>query len=150
MPEEGGWGLVDAETMEPVDPVSLVTDEKIEMTDWEIQDMAVQVVRDHLEKRDYELMSWQSNPDVDPSIWFVGESREPEWVVVRAARYPECQISRPANWQAIASGCAHISRIGYFASVTIVSADQRFASENEPAVPLWRGYGMHVRFTGLE
>jgi hypothetical protein len=28
-------------------------------------------------------MSWQGNPSVDPSIWFVGDSG-PEWVVVRA------------------------------------------------------------------
>ncbi len=150
VPEESGWGLVDAETMEPVDPTALVTDEKIEMTSWEIRDVGVQVVRDHLEKQGYKLMSWQSNPDVDPAIWFVGDSRGPEWVVVRAATYPERQILRPANWQEIVYGCAHISRIGYFASVTIASAEQRFASENEPAVPLWRGYGMHVRFTGLE
>jgi hypothetical protein len=58
----------------PVDPRALVTDERIEMTDWELHDMAVQVVREHLQQQGFELMSWQGNPEVDPSIWFIGKS----------------------------------------------------------------------------
>ena len=145
-----GWGLIDATTKKPIDPVSLVTDEQIPMTSWELQDMAVQVVRGHLEEQGYQLMSWQGNPEVDPAIWFVGDSRGPEWVVVRAIRYPEKRASRPQNWDDIVSRCARLSRIGHFASVAIVSTEQPFDSENEQAVPLWRGHAMHVRFTGLE
>jgi hypothetical protein len=145
-----GWGLLDAVTGMPIDPVSLVTDEKIEMTPWEVHDMAVQVVRDHLGGEGFELMSWQGNPEVDPSIWFVGKTTKPEWVVVRSARYPSNSAERPANWAAIARSCARMSTTGHFASVAIVSADQPFRSSDEAAVPLWRGYGMHVRFTGLE
>jgi hypothetical protein len=134
----------------PVEPLELVSDEKIEMTDWEVQDMAVQVVRNNLIEQGYQLMSWQSNPDVDPSIWFVGESKAPEWVVVRAVSYPEKQARQPDNWESIAAQCARLSKIGHFASVALVSADQPFESDDEDAVPLWRGYGMYVRFTGLE
>ena len=112
-----GWGLVDAKTGKPVNPVELVTDEKMEMTQWELQDFAVQVVGDQLEKEAHQLMSWQGNPDVDPAIWFVGDSKKPEWVVVRAARYPEKDAVRPVNWNAIAAGCANMSQIGHFASV---------------------------------
>ena len=101
-----GWGLVDASTGVLIDPLDLVSDEKIEMTDWEVHDMAVQVVRNSLKEQGYQLMSWQSNPDVDPAIWFVGESDRPEWVVVRGVRYPEKQASRPDNWESIAAGCA--------------------------------------------
>jgi hypothetical protein len=46
-------------------------------------------------------MSWQGNLHVDPSIWFVGEYG-PEWVVVRAARYPVLKANPPANWPRIA------------------------------------------------
>lgn len=145
-----GWGLKDALTGAPVDPLELVSDEKIEMTDWELQDMAVQVVRDTLKEQGYQLMSWQSNPDVDPAIWFVGESSAPEWVVVRAVRYPEKQARQPDNWEAIAAQCARLSTTGHFASVALVSADQPFESDDEDTVPLWRGYGMYVRFMGLE
>jgi len=151
LPTESGWGLIDAKTRLPVNPFALVTDEKIEMTDWELHDMAVQVVRDDLQNKKYELMTWQSNPGVDPSLWFVGDSGGPEWIVVRAVQYPLNKAQRPANWQNIANECAQrLSGIGHFASVAIVSAEQPFMSSNEPVVPLWRGYAMNVSFTGLE
>ena len=47
-PTEPGWGLLDARTRQAVTPPALISDEKIVMTDWELQDLAVQVVRDHL------------------------------------------------------------------------------------------------------
>ncbi len=145
-----GWGLLNAETRKPINPVSLVTEEKIEMTPWEVHDMAVQVVRDYLQKEGFELMSWQGNPEVDPSIWFVGKTRRPEWVVVRSAKFPASNADRPTNWAAIADGCARLSTTGHFASVAVVSVNQAFASSEEAPVPLWRGHGMHVRFDGLE
>jgi hypothetical protein len=145
-----GWGLLDADTSRPINPVTLITDQKIEMSPWEVHDMAVQVVRDYLQQQRCELMSWQGNPAVDPSIWFIGNTKRPEWVVVRSAKFPENSANRPANWQAIAVGCSKMSATGHFASVAVVSVDQPFRSGDEQPVPLWRGYGMHVRFTGLE
>jgi len=145
-----GWGLLDAVTRKSIDPVSMVTEERIAMSPWEIHDMAVQVVRDYIKSESFELMSWQGNPQVDPAIWFIGNTKRPEWVVVRSATFPASSADRPLNWSAIAAGCARMSKVGHFASVAIVSADQPFASMNEVPVPLWRGYGMHVRFTGLE
>lgn len=150
VPEKSGWGLIDAANKALIDPFELVTDEKIEMSSWELHDMAVQIVRDYLKNESYKLMSWQSNPDIDPAIWFVGDSKGPEWVVVRAIRYPTNKAQRPEKWHAIAHQCSHMSKIGHFASVAIVSTEQKFESDNEPAVPLWRGHAMHVRFTGLE
>jgi hypothetical protein len=150
VPVEPGWGLLNAETGKPINPVDMINDEKIEMTPWELQDMAVQVVRDHLEEQGFHLMSWQGNPEVDPAIWFVGKSKGPEWVVVRVCKYPDNQAARPANWQSIAAGCERMSRVGHFASVAVASMEQPFASDDEDPVPLWRGHGMHVRFTGLE
>jgi len=144
-----GWGLLDAETRRTVDPVALITEEKIEMTRWELHDMAVQVVRDHLEEQGLQLMSWQGNPEVDPSIWFVGEANRPEWVVVRAVQYPDNIAERPSGWSRIAESCARMSTTGHFASVAVGSVNQPFQSSDEAPVPLWRGHGMHVRFTGL-
>lgn len=149
-PEEGGWGLIDAKNRKPIDLASLVTDAKIEMTDWETHDLAIQIVRDYIENQGSQLMSWQSDPKVDPAIWFVGKSNKPEWVVVRAVRYPETKAARPRNWDAISVSCLRMSRVGHFASVAIANDDQPFASDGEPAVPLWRGHGLHIMFSGLE
>jgi hypothetical protein len=147
--DHAGWGLIDARTGLPVDPAVLVTDEKIKMTDWEVHDFAVEVVRNQLVKEGWTLMSWQGNPCVDPSIWFIGESKVPEWVVVRAVRYPLGEAQRPRNWAEIAAGCARMSRIGHFASVAFASAEQPFENDEERPVPLWRGHGVHVNYPGL-
>jgi hypothetical protein len=145
-----GWGLLDIATAEPVDPVALVTDEKIEMTPWEIQDMAVQVVRGYLDEKGFQLMSWQSNPGVNPSIWFVGQSQKPEWVVVRPARFPTLRAERPGNWAEIAASCTHLGTTGHFASVEIASGSQPRQSADETPLPLWRGHALNVEFAGLE
>ncbi len=148
--EESGWGLSDLRTGRVVDPVLLISDELIEMTDWELQDFGVQVVRSYLEKQGRTLMSWQGNPTVNPSIWFIGDDG-PEWVVVRVARYPKMSVEPPENWSAIAESCARLGKLGHFASVGVASMDDPFdPSGAAPATPLWRGHGMLVRFLGLE
>ena len=45
-------------------------------------------------------MSLSDNPAVNPSLWFVGDAG-PEWVVIRAARFPEREAPRPANFATI-------------------------------------------------
>jgi hypothetical protein len=148
--EAGGWGLVDARTGKVADPIALITEERIEMTDWEVQDFAVQVVRGDLEKAGRKLMSWQGNPAVDPSIWFIGDSG-PEWVVVRSVRYPKTKAHPPANWQEIAARCADVGKVGHFASVSAASVNDTFnPADQMPPEPLWRGHRMLVRFEGLE
>ena len=95
------------------------------MTDWELQDLAVQVVRDQLAQEGRELMSWNGNPGVNPSLWFVGDDG-PEWVVVRAVRYPESEARLPGN---IAELRAHFNKLehpGHFASVGVASVDDPF------------------------
>ena len=149
-PEFPGWGLIDVDTGQSIDPVALISDEKIEMSDWEVHDFAVQVVRDYIvEKLKRELMSSQGNPEVDPSIWFVGEDG-PEWVVVRAVKYPETEAALPKNIADIAANCARLSNTGHFASVAVVNSEDPFdPSGKVPPRPLWRGHGIFVRFEGL-
>lgn len=146
-----GWGLVDAETEQPTNPVALVSDEKIVMTDWELQDFAIQVVRNDLKKNGKETLSWQSNPGVDPSIWFVGETG-PEWIVVRAAKYPVREVPPPSNVQEIAERCASFGSVGHFAVVSVASSNDAFdpresASTYHP--PLIRGEAIYASYKGL-
>ena len=130
-----------------VDPHNLVTGEKVAMTAWEIQDMAVQTVCGELEKAGVKVTSWQGNPEVDPSIWFMGSSGNPEWVVVRSALYPNSRGVRPRNWEEISLNCRRMR--GHFASVALANAEQDF-SDIRNALALWRGYPMHAAFNGLE
>ncbi len=144
VPVYPGWGLVDLTTGRLINPAVLITDDEIEMTDWELQDFAVQVVRSELEDNGRKLMSWQSNPEVNPAIWFVGDSG-PEWVVVRAVRYPEDEAAVPDNIHEIAEHCSHMSRVGHFVSVGVVCMDGFQTGEDK----LLRGYRLMPIFSGL-
>lgn len=143
-PDRPGWGLIDVRDGKSIDPSRLVNEELVAMTDWELLDFAVQVVRNDLQGRGYEIMSSNSNPQVDPNIWFVADRAQgPEWAVVRAARYPNLRAQPPANLGAIAKNVARLGQRGHFASVS-------FASSDDPNGGLWRGYGAEVTFEGLE
>lgn len=148
--EHTGWGLIDARTGNTVDPFALVTDEQIEMSDWELQDFAVQVVRKDLEKQGYEIMSWQSNPQVNPSIWFIGDSKAPEWVVVSFSRKSRKPAPQPKSWESISQGCSHLSKIGHFAPVYPASTDDPFDPICGTWMPLYRGHAMVTNYKGLE
>lgn len=151
-PAAPGWGLVELSSGRPVDPPALATDEPVEMTDWELQDYGVQVVREHLKEAGRALMSWQSNPDVDPSLWFVGD-RSPEWVVVRVARMApddddeadDPPPAPPARIHEIARRCAPYERRGHFAAVRVMCPDTMLRGGQ-----LLRGRMLVPAFEGLE
>ncbi len=136
-----GWGLIHAESGEVVTPPALVSDALVEMTAWELHDFAIQTVSGYLEQQGKRVFSKQSSLEIDPSIWFEDEDG-PSFVVVREARYPEQEAPHPANVAAIKGSCARMSKSGYFASVAVANSD-------DLDLPLYRGYGMYVKFTGL-
>lgn len=147
-----GWGLIHPATQDSINPISLITDKLIEMTDWELQDFAVQVVKQKIEKDGYELMSFCTDPEVNPSLWFVGASGRPEWVVVKSARYPVKRASRPSNMREIAASVGQAGA-GHFASVVVVNSEDSFdpmAAETGNFTPLFRGAQLIVNFSGLE
>ncbi len=147
-----GWGLIDAYTQKLLNPVALISEEQIEMTDWELQDFAVQIVRNDLESSGKQLMSWQSNPGVNPSIWFVGDNG-PEWVLVRAARWPERDVPVPFDIDQIAAECAPTGKTGHFAVVCAANAKDPFdpqAKSSGNYLPLVRGEGLEVNYRGLK
>lgn len=141
-PTKSGWGLIDLRSGDAIDPTWLVSDELVEVTDWELLDFAVQVVKQWLRDQGFEIMSSHSNPDVNPNIWFVSD-KGPEWVMVKALRYPEKADAAPENWKVVADECGHLSRLGNFASVS-------FALDKDRSQPIWRGHAADVQFNGIE
>ena len=146
-PAVAGWGLVELASGTPIEPFNFVTAERIEMTDWEVHDFAVQVVRDKLTESGRKFMSWSGAPRINPSIWFVGCDGS-EWIVVKAVRYPNSLPAMPDNWSEIAEHCKQNSQTGHFAAISIASADDSFDTSTE-RTPLWRGFQMTVRYPGL-
>jgi len=138
----GDWGIIDPETNKQIIPENFITDEFVEMTDWEVQDVAVTIIKNKIEESGKKLMSWQSNPQIHPSIWFVGDNG-PEYVVVSSARYPEVALP-PKNIDDIKKSNSRMSDVGYFSSVVLASSDDPFdpeAKDNGNFLPLIRGEG---------
>jgi len=153
-PALSGWGLIDARTGKPVNPADVVTGELIEMSDWELHDFAVQVVRNSLgEQEGINTTSYCSNPGIDPSIWFLdSETGEEGYVVVRSARYPNLEAAPPEDPESIIEHCAFRTRNAFFASVGAANNEDPFdpdALANGNFLPLYRGGGMVVRYQGL-
>ena len=119
------------------------------MTNWELLDFAVQIVRNHIaDKLGRDIMSSQSNPDVHPSIWFVGDEG-PEWVAVQMATFASSEFFPSCDLRAVANSCADRSSAGHVARVGLCHADQEF-EDNSVALPMLRGHGAMIRFNGLE
>ncbi|MBH9553978.1 hypothetical protein [Inhella gelatinilytica] len=149
-PVDPGWGLRNATTGALVDPVALVSDESTPMSAWEMHHLAVQVVEENLIADGYSEVSMQPNPRVSPSIWFVGDSGELEWVVVRCTHDLRADPVRPHDWDAIAEACAAKSEVGHFAWVVVQeSAPDRPGIEAGLSRPR-RGHELSVIYSGFE
>ena len=95
-----GWGLTDLTGETALNPVDLITDEPIEMTDWEIHDAGIQVVRDHLKQNGWEINSWQSDLEVDPSIAAMKDGQLYAFVVRNSNKGNEIG-QRPSDYKEI-------------------------------------------------
>lgn len=147
-----GWSLLDAISGKPVDPPSLVTDEEIELTDWEVADFAVQLVAHRLAEEGRCITSAVGHPDVYPHIW-INANNTLEWVIVGAARHPATYPSLTADMKNVARHLASKGfKTGYFASVVLASIDDPFdpaAASNGNYRPLNRGVAAVARYSGL-
>jgi len=137
------WGLEDAITGKPVIPPALITDQEIEITDNELHDFAILVVKNLLIKEGKTIISSQNDPKINPSIFFDDEKGKTSWVIVSADRYPRT-ATRPDDIEEIAQYRQLVKYSGYFASVSVVSAD------NPKLGRLLRGEGYNVKYQGLE
>jgi len=151
-PDVSDWGLLHAETGKAINPLELVSDELIEISDWELHDLAIQVVKQSLKKEGKNVFSVQSSLVIDPSIWFE-QSGQAYWVVVRAARFPRPEPQIPSNIDDIKDNCSHMGKVGYFASVSAGNSEDPFdpkAKESKKPLPLYRGHPMFIKYEGLK
>ena len=150
IPAEKGWGLVSLKDRTPVNPPDLVTDEKIEMTDWELHDFAVQVVRQNLIESGESVTGWNSNPELQPSIWLGGDTGL-QWIVVQAVRYPE-EAKIPDNIREIEAAYKSKGARGNFAYVSFANENQQRETplkEGEKPLPIYRGEKVFISYSGL-
>jgi len=141
-PTLGGCGLVDAHSGKPIEPDTLVTDEPVPMSSWELHDFAIQVVRQSLEKEGKQILSWSSDPDVNPSLWFQ-KGNQRAWVVVRGYKYPALSAEKPENLSHMKDELMRRGYPGYYAEVGFANADNIHKA-------IMRGDGCIPKYTGLQ
>ena len=150
MPANKGWGLISAKDGSAINPPDLVTDEKIELSDWELHDFAVQAARMHLTKEGEQVLAANSKPELQPSIWLGGEQGS-QWVVVQAVRWPE-EAKIPANIKEIEARYKDKNTRGNFAYVLFANEKQDINTplkEGEKPLPIYRGDKVYISWSGL-
>ena len=140
-PISKGWNLYHAVTEELLDIKNIVSDLPIAMSEWEMHDFAIQIVRDYIVNQlHFPVLSYQNILGIDPQLWFEDENKNKKFVVVRYTKYPENRAIKPENIRAIKNNCSGYD--GYFASVA-------FHGEKVPDI-LYRGDKAYLVFEGLE
>jgi hypothetical protein len=143
LPTVPGWGLLDAKTRQPVNPKNLVTTDLIELTDWELHDMAVHGVVLSLGGK--KLHSYTNHPGISPSIWYEGESGR-EWIIVRYAKYPELDAPPPGNWEHICESCLERGCGNGFFAVVVFAEKNPFTGLPSENKSLYREGNILIRF----
>jgi hypothetical protein len=133
------WNLYDVEGNELVDPFELATEDPMEMSDWENRNFSIQVVRNHIEEKGHEVLSFCDLPEVNPQIWFRDSEEKISWVIVQYST--EKDVPKAESWKDFEQTSEQLLPFdGYFAGVQISS---------EKAT-LLRGEGMFINFKGLK
>ena len=137
-----GWNLFDARTNEPIIPERLGTDDLVEMSEWELNDFAIQIVRDYItDNLKLKILSYQNIVGIDPQLWFMDDNRKKHYVIVRYTMYPNKDAKMPNNIAGIQNKCKGYD--GFFASVAFCS------NETNPSI-LYRGEEAFISFEGLK
>lgn len=77
------WGLVNAETLEPVDPNNMKKYKNKPMTDWEKRIFCINFVCERLaEDNDCRILDVDDRANAEPNIWFHNASGELCWVKI--------------------------------------------------------------------
>lgn len=143
MPLEQGWNLYDVRTSQKINPLNMASDEKIRMSEWELSNFAIQIVKDYMKKEGNEIISFCDLTDINPQIWFKNKEGEIGWVIAKHIKNDSDLDYR--KWVGLEEKSPFLKQFdGYFASVQFYSVNTNSRSD------LYRGDGMYVRYIGLE
>lgn len=143
IPAEKGWNLIDARTNDKISPQLLATEELTKMSNWELNNFAIQIVRKDIENEGNAILSFCDLLEINPQIWFEDKLGNMNWVVVRHITSKSDLNYR--EWVGLEKNNPQlIPYDGFFASV------QFFSLSTNSATTLNRGDAMNVIYKGLE
>ena len=157
--DANGWNLWDARTGARIVPSALATDERIEMSEWELRNFAIKIVRDDLAEKGWNVTSFCDVVEIDPQIWFLDDKGRACWALVRFLKNPEDDDFH--KWVGYEEKDTRLKAYdGFFAGVGAASAEPVLFDKSGEIVPLserftgkaplWRGDGLCIRYGGLK
>lgn len=109
------------------------------MSEWEIYDLGIQVVRDDISKSGCKIDSYCNIPGIDPQIWFLNKRGEHCYVIVSVN-----VKGTNSNKRISAKAYQHYAQYnGFFADVEITGEQS-----GKPSI-LYRGKAMFINYEGL-
>ncbi len=151
-----GWNLKHAQTGDDIDPLDFGKDFDTLMSEWELLNFAIGVVKNYGVKQDgYEVDSFCDIPGIDPQLWFHGKDGKHSWVVVRFQHV--LNESAADEFKDFVKQNIQLAPYdGYFAPVSAVMSDPALRNRNGDVIPLshrfdgtaplYRRHGMYVNF----
>ena len=139
-PLEKDWNLFHLVTNEAINPLKVATDEKVLMSDWELNNFAISTVMQYINKDGMKIHSYCDAPEITPQVWFEDKNGKPAWVIVKYAKYP----TKPSeiiidNVEQVAATVPQFD--GYVARVAFMPAD---------GGECYRKSGYYISYPGLE
>lgn len=66
-----------------INPSDYVSEKEIKMSDWEINNFAIQIVLTDLQNKGIKIDSYCDLPGIEPQIWFTDENNNHCWILVK-------------------------------------------------------------------
>lgn len=136
-----GWNLLHAKTHEWLQPEKMATNERTPLSKWELNNFAIQVVRQYIEDNGDKICSFCDMIGIEPQIWFENKKGERCWVVVK--QIDDATDNDYHKWLGLENVSTTIKKHdGFFAGV-------EFRNANDFGTTLYRGEGAIPKFEGL-
>ena len=116
------------------------------MTNAEIHDFGVEVVFGYLQKEGHEIVSVNTDPEMNPQI-VSKKDGQLEFIVVRTAAYPKKGILDHQIRTKLIDHALKAGAVCYFASVGIANAS---GTNDAEMSRVEKGAGFHVAYNGIE
>jgi len=140
-PLSNGWNLYEPYTEDDVIPEIIGNDDPTKLSELEMMNFAIQIVREDINKKGWKIFSFCDLPVVNPQIWIEDNFGKRCWVIVRAIEKEE--DNDPKKWINIIKDTSMLENFdGYFAGVKLLPINGNKI--------LLRGEGALIDYKGIK
>lgn len=140
---EQGWNLFDPISNKSIDPLTLSSEEPTIMSEWELNNFAIQIVIADIVKEENQVLSFCDIPEINPQIWFKNNNGNVGWIIVKHITNDSDLDYR--KWVGLEQKNEQLLPYdGYYASVQFES------KKTNSMMILNRGDQISVNYKGLE